>query len=334
MQHWSNMRNDLMNSVTESSGIINNQHRSEILYDVLGLGEIVVDLLLKIPHFPNPDEKLYVDFSEKQAGGVTANFCVGVARQGLRVAFVGSVGNDDNGRYLRKCLIEEGVIDNYLFDLENKITPVNIVMVSQNGQKAILQSEHMRLTLPPKRLITREMLKKARHLHLTAINFPTALKAANIAKKLGLSVSLDLESQVVQEHTTEIPQLLKNVDLLLPNRQGAYAFTNVKRPRVAALQLLKYGPKVIIITLGSEGILLSTKDYQQTFPAFQVDQVIDTTGAGDAFNAGFISAYLRNNSLEECIKRGQGTAALKIQGMGAQESLPRKSELDDFLLKN
>ncbi|MHA2305849.1 MAG: carbohydrate kinase family protein [Candidatus Hodarchaeales archaeon] len=320
-----------MNSVTESSGITSEQDRSEILYDIVGLGEIVVDLLLRIPHFPNPDEKLYVDFSEKQAGGVTANFCVGVARQGLRVAFVGSVGSDDNGKFLRKSLVEEGVVDNYLFDLENKITPVNIVMVEKDGQKAILQSEHMRLTLPSKQLITQEIIKEARHLHLTAINFPTALKAARIAKKLGLSVSLDLESQVVQEHSKNLPELLQYIDLLLPNKKGAYTFTNATRPRVAAIQLLEYGPKVVIITLGSKGVLLSTKEFQQSFSAFPVGHVIDTTGAGDAFNAGFVSAYLRNKTWIECVRRGQGTAALKIQGMGAQKSLPSSTELNRFL---
>jgi ribokinase len=323
-----------MNSVTESSGTILEEGKGEIIYDVLGLGEIVVDLLVKITRFPKPDEKLYADYSEKQAGGVTANFCVGIARQGLRVAFIGSVGRDENGDFLRKCLVEEGVVDHYLFELEDRITPVNIVMVTKDGQKAILQSEHMRSTLPPKRLISQEIIKKARHLHLTAINFPTAYRAVKIAKKLGLTVSLDLESQVVQDYSKDLPQLFKYVDLLFPNKLASYTFTNIKRPRVAALQLLEYGPKAVIITLGSEGVLLSTKEIQESFPAFKVSNVVDTTGAGDAFNAGFISAYLGNNSLEDCVKKGQATAALKIQGIGAQKSLPLRAELDKFLLEH
>ncbi len=323
-----------MNLVTESSETILEEGEGEIIYDILGLGEIVVDLLVKIHRFPEPDEKLYVDYSEKQAGGVTANFCVGVARQGLRVAFIGSVGSDENGNFLRRSLVEEGVIDHYLFELEDRITPVNIVMITKDGQKAILQSEHMRLTVPPKRLITQEIIKKARHLHLTAINFPTAFKAVKLAKKLGLTVSLDLESQVVQDYSNKLPQLLKYVDLLLPNRMASFTFTNIKRPRVAALQLLEYGPKAVIITLGSEGVLLSTKDIQESYPAFKVTNIVDTTGAGDAFNAGFISAYLGNYSLEDCVKNGQATAALKIQGIGAQKSLPLRTELDRFLLEH
>jgi len=148
--------------------------------DVIGLGEIVVDLLLKVPHLPCTDDKVYVENREKQAGGVTANFCVGVARQGLKTSFVGAVGDDLEGTFLREVLNRERVVDKYLFSLKDKKTPVNIVMVSKEGEKAILQSEHMRLTLPPGELITKEMFDNARHLHLTAINFETALKAPRI----------------------------------------------------------------------------------------------------------------------------------------------------------
>ncbi|MFX0095464.1 MAG: carbohydrate kinase family protein [Candidatus Hodarchaeota archaeon] len=302
--------------------------------DILGLGEIVIDLLLKIPRFPSPDEKLYVLNSEKQAGGVTANFCVGVARQGLRVAFIGAVGNDEEGTYLRKILQKEGIHDSYLLTLESKVTPVNIVMVTKDGEKAILQSEHMRLTLPPAEFITPEIVQNARHLHLTAINFETALKTVKLAKEANLTVSLDLESQVVEEYLEEIPKLLKYVDLLLPNKGGAFAFTQIENnPQKASLKLLDYGPKVIIMTLGVEGVLFTTGEDQTLFPAFRVDNVIDTTGAGDAFNAGFITAFLNGFQLEESIKRGQATAALKIQGTGAQKPLPTTSQLEFFLDK-
>ncbi|MFX1535153.1 MAG: carbohydrate kinase family protein [Promethearchaeota archaeon] len=310
--------------------IIQNTRAAEI--DILGLGEIVIDLLLKIPHFPSPDEKLYVLNSEKQAGGVTANFCVGVARQELRVAFIGAVGNDEEGEYLRKTLQKEGVNDTYLLTLESKATPVNIVMVTNEGERAILQSEHMRLTLPPAEFITPKIIQKARHLHLTAINFSTALKAVKIAKKYGLTISLDLESQVVEEYFNELPKLLNYVDFLLPNKGGAFAFTQVENnPQKASLKLLDYGPKVIIMTLGAEGVLLTTREDQRLFPAFIVENVVDTTGAGDAFNAGFITAFLKGCQLEECIKRGQVTAAIKIQGLGAQKPLPTTTQLDTFL---
>ncbi|MFX1507786.1 MAG: carbohydrate kinase family protein [Promethearchaeota archaeon] len=312
--------------------VIQNTRVGEI--DVLGLGEIVIDFLLKIPRFPKPDEKMYVLNSQKQAGGVTANFCVGVARQGLRVAFFGGVGDDEEGGYLRKALQKEIVDDRYLFTLKSKITPVNIVMVTKKGEKSILQSEHMRLTLPSKKLITKEIIQKSRHLHLTAINYETALKAVTLAKEFGLTTSLDLESQVVHDYQEQLAQLLEFIDILLPNKGGAYEFTRSEDPILASMRLLKYGPKVVLLTLGSEGVLLSTKEDQRLFPAYKVDNVIDTTGAGDAFNAGFISSFLEDRSLEECVNRGQATSALKIQGFGAQAPLPTKHMVSEFILEN
>lgn len=300
--------------------------------DVLGLGEIVVDLLLKIPRFPKPDEKIYVLSSQKQAGGVTANFCVGVSRQDLRVAFFGGVGDDEEGVYLRKVLKKELVKDKYLFTLKSKLTPVNVVMITKDGEKSIIQSEHMRLTLPSKEMITKEIIQESRHLHLTAINYETAFKAVRLAKKFGLTTSLDLESQVVQEYQKQLPRLLEYIDILMPNKGGAYELTKTNNPNMASNKLLECGPKVILLTLGSDGVLFSTENEQRSFPAFKIRNVIDTTGAGDAFNAGFITSFLEDKSLVECVRRGQATSAIKIQGVGAQASLPTKQELDEFLL--
>ncbi|MHA1331299.1 MAG: carbohydrate kinase family protein [Candidatus Hodarchaeales archaeon] len=299
--------------------------------DVLGLGEIVIDLLLKIPRFPKPDEKLYVLKSEKQAGGVTANFCVGVARQGLKVAFLGAVGEDEEGDFLRKILKKEGVQDQFLLTLKSKSTPVNVVMVTQTGEKAILQSEHMRLTLPPSNFITSEIVKKGRHLHLTAINFETASKTVKLAKQHGLTISLDMESQVVEEYSNELPEILRYVDFLLPNKRGASTFTGLDDPEESSRQLLEYGPSVVIITLGQQGVLLTTKNDQVLIPAFKVENVVDTTGAGDAFNAGFITAFLKGFDLKDI--RGQASSALKIQGFGAQSSLPYEQELERFVVR-
>ncbi|MHA2294615.1 MAG: carbohydrate kinase family protein [Candidatus Hodarchaeales archaeon] len=303
-------------------------------FDIIGLGEIVVDHLLNIPRFPEPDEKLYVKLSEKQAGGVTANFCVGVARQGLRVAFVGAVGDDFDGQYLRSALINEGIVDEYLVTLKEKVTPVNIVMVSEEGEKAILQSEHMRQTLPPPDLITSELIQKARHLHLTAINFETALKAATIAKELGLTVSLDLEAQVVEDYADVLPNLLEHVDILIPNKKGASVFTKIEDPTKSSLKLLEQIVHTVIMTLGSEGVLLTTNEKQEYYPSFEVNNIIDTTGAGDAFNAGLIVGFLTGKTLEESIKRGQATSAIKIQGMGAQAPLPTSQQIEEFLKEN
>ena len=303
----------------------------ETIFDVIGLGEIAVDILLKIPHFPQPNEKIYVINREKQAGGVTANFCVGVARQGLRVAFIGAIGNDNEGRYLRERLLQEDIDDRFLFTQGQSQTPVNIVMISETGEKSILQSEYMRITQPHKELIQADLIQTSKHLHLTVINFETALKAVKLAKRNSLTVSLDLELQVVKNYPDKIHMLLEYVDFLLPNRLGAYEFSNITNPSKASLKLLEYGPSAVIMTLGENGVLLTTEEKQESLPAFKVENVVDKTGAGVAFNAGFITGFLLGKSLNQSVKQGQATAALKIQGMGAQASLPTFQQLEEYM---
>lgn len=321
-----------MNSVTESSGISINKAIDNLMYDIFALGEIHVDFKIEIPRFPKPDDVLFIKHSEKRVSGKIAEFCFGVARQDLRIACISSVGNDENGNFVRKSFAKEGIIDFYLSELEERTTPVYIVIFTCDGQKTTLKSEHTHLLQLPKQLVSLEVLKKARHLHLTVNNLPTALKAAKIAKKLGLSVSLDLESEVVQENKKNLPQLLKYIDLLLTHKKASNIFTKIERPRVAALKLLEYGPKVVIITYGVEGVILSTKNTQKTFPPFKVDNIADTTGARSAFNAGFISAYLRHHSLDDCINQGQASAALKIQSVGDQQYFPLRNEVERFLI--
>lgn len=320
-----------MNSVTESSGISINKATDNLMYDIFALGEIHVDFIIEIPRFPKPDDVIFIKKSEKRVSGKIAEFCFGVARQDLRIACISSIGNDENGNFVRKTFVKEGIIDFYLSELEEGTTPVNIVIFTYDGQKTTLKSEHTHLLQLSKQLVFLEVLNKARHLHLTVNNLPTALKAAKIAKKLGLSVSLDLESGIVQENIKNLPQLLKYIDLLLTHKKASHIFTKIERPRVAALKLLEYGPKVVIITHGVEGVLLSTKNTQRTFLPFKVDDRIDTTGARSAFNAGFISAYLRNHPLHDCIKQGQASAALKIQNVGDQEYFPLRNEVERFL---
>lgn len=321
-----------MDSVTESSGISINKVTDNLMYDIFALGEIHVDFMIEIPRFLKPDDVLFIKNSEKRVSGKIAEFCFGVARQDLRIACISSIGNDENGNFVRKSFVKEGIIDFYLSELEERTTPVYMVIFTCDGQKTTLKSERTNLLQLPKQIVSQEVLKKARHLHLTVSNLPTALKAAKIAKKLGLSVSLDLESNIVQENVKKLPQLLKYIDLLLTHKKASNIFTKIERPRVAALKLLEYGPKVVIITYGVEGVLLSTKNVQKTFLPFKVDDRADTTGARSAFNAGFISAYLMNYSLHDCINQGQASAALKIQSVGDRQYFPLRREVDRFLI--
>ncbi|MFW9949636.1 MAG: carbohydrate kinase family protein, partial [Candidatus Thorarchaeota archaeon] len=160
-------------------------------------------------------------------------------------------------------------------------------------------------------------------------------KAIKIAKENNVKVSIDLEPQIAQRGWNNLKDMLLKADILMPNKEGAKVITNTDSPDEAAKTLVKKGIPIVIITLGSKGVLITTLDFQMRIPAYNVDKVIDTTGAGDAFNGAFSVAYwLYDWDIVKSCKYASGAAALKIQKLGARTGLPSEKKLNEFLKQN
>jgi ribokinase len=129
--------------------------------------------------------------------------------------------------------------------------------------------------------------------------------------------------------------MLLNADIIIPNKEGAKTITNRNTPKEAANILIKKGIPIVIITMGSNGVLITTKKYQKMIPAYNINNIVDTTGAGDAFNGAFSLAYwIKNWSLEKSCKFANAAAALKIQELGARTGMPNEKLLIKFLKEN
>jgi ribokinase len=169
-------------------------------------------------------------------------------------------------------------------------------------------------------------------LHTTIIHQDVAEKAIKIAKKFDVRVSVDLEAQIAQRGWQNLKKILLSADILIPNKNGAIAITNTNTPQKAAEFLVKKGIPIVIITLGKEGVLITTKDFQKKIPAINIENIIDTTGAGDTFNGAFSYGYWINGwDLEKACIYANASAALKIQKLGARTGMPSQSELIHFL---
>jgi ribokinase len=302
--------------------------------DIIGLGEIVVDWVTEVPHFPKPDEKVNALSESYFAGGVTANYLVALARLGCSCGFIGAVGDDSYGDFLINDLKEENIDTTLTIKKTNRKTPVNFIFVT-DGEKTIIQSPHMLTTKINIKDLNESYFKNAKLLHTTMIHPKITEKAIEIAKENDVHVSIDLESQIAQMGWQKLNKMLLSADILIPNKEGAKSITNTNTPEEAAKVLIKKGIKVVIITLGSKGALITSNELQKRIPTYSVNNVVDTTGAGDAFNGAFSYAYwIKGWDLEKSCKYANGAASIKIQKLGARTGMPNEKTLLNFLREN
>jgi ribokinase len=301
--------------------------------DIIGLGEVVVDWVAEIPHFPKPDEKIDAISENFFSGGVTANYLVAVARQGISCGFIGAVGDDSYGEFLIEDFSKEEVDTSFTVVKKGKKTPVNFIFVTK-GEKTIIQSPHMQTTKIEISDLSESYIAESKLLHTTMIHPKVTEKAIEIAKKNDVKVSIDLESQIAQRGWDNLKDILLKADILIPNKEGAKSITKSKTPEEAAKVLIKKGIPLVIITMGDKGALITTEDIQKQIPTYDVENVIDTTGAGDTFNGSFTVAYLiKGWDIEKSCKYANAAASLKIQKLGARTGMPTEKELLQFIKK-
>ncbi|MHA2050579.1 MAG: carbohydrate kinase family protein [Promethearchaeota archaeon] len=301
--------------------------------EIIGLGEVVVDWVAKIPHFPKPDEKIDAITEDYFSGGVTANYLVAVARMGVGCGFIGAVGDDPYGDFLLEDFKNENVDTTFAFKKKEKKTPVNFIFIC-NGEKTIIQSPHMQTTKIEISDLAESYIAQSKLLHTTAIHPEITLKTIEIAKKHNVKISIDLESQIAKRGWSSLKPVLMNADIVIPNKEGAKEITNCNTPEDAANFLVEKGIPVVIITMGKKGALITTPRFQKLIPGYRVENIVDTTGAGDTFNGVFSVAYwIRNWSLEKSVRYANAAAAFKIQSLGARTGMPSVLELKKFIVE-
>ena len=299
--------------------------------DIVGLGEVVVDWVAEIPHFPSPDEKIDAISESYFSGGVTANFLVAASRLGGRCGFIGAIGDDSYGDFLIEDFKKEKIDTTMCIKKNGKKTPVNFIFVAK-GEKTIIQSPHMQTTKIEINDFDSKYIANSKLLHTTIIHPDLTEKAIKIAKENNVKVSIDLEAQIARRGWNNLKDFLLKADVLIPNKEGAKSITNSKTPEEAAKLLIKKGIPLVIITMGKQGALITTGNYQKLIPTYEIENIIDTTGAGDTFNGAFSVGYwVKKWDLEKSCRYANAAASLKIQKLGARTGMPNEKELMDFL---
>ena len=299
--------------------------------DILVVGSINADLVVRTPHFPQPGETISGEDLQIIPGGKGANQAVAAARHGSQVSMLGRVGRDGFGDLLLDNLRSNNV-DSRFVQRDDASTGTAIIVVAENGQNSIVLSPGANAQVSHVDLNTYSASFPTGGLLLLQLEIPsqTVVMAAAQAKEHNMRVILN------PAPAKELPEgLVSWSDFIIPNETELSLLTGVKvddlrSAEQAAKRLLERGAQNVIVTLGANGALIVNKEIIKHIPSFKVD-VVDTTAAGDAFIGGFASALLQDKSLEMAVRYGCACGALAATKFGAQPSLPTKEEVERLI---
>ncbi len=286
--------------------------------DILVVGEVNADLVLTGDVTPTfgQTEKI-IDDATLTIGSSGAIFACGAARLGLRVAYSGVVGDDIFGRFMIDGLRERDV-DTSGIQVDPSLKTGLTVILSRVNDRAILTYLGAIDTLQAEQ-VDRTLLCRTRHIHIASYFLQHALQPGLSAllaeaRSLGCTVSLDTNWDPTERWTDGLPEALAQTDVFLPNAQEALAITG--QPDISgALAGLAQNIPTVVIKLGAEGAVCQQGEERMQNAGFQVE-VVDTTGAGDSFNAGFLYGYLRQWSLADALALACACGALSTRAAG------------------
>ena len=307
---------------------------------ILVVGSLNADLVVRAPHFPQPGETISGEDLQVIPGGKGANQAVAAARLGANVSMLGRVGKDNFGNFLLDNL-KTNLIDTKLIQRDDSSTGTAIIVVDSNGQNSIVLSPGANAKVSSVDLNNVSFADFDLLLLQLEIPTPTVLSAAQRAHENGLRVILN------PAPARELPdELIALSDFIIPNETELGLLTNQTVTDIASAEnaariLISRGAKNVIVTLGSKGALLVSSKQVTHVDTYQVN-VVDTTAAGDAFIGGFAAKLLESDSLlsnvreqapalQRAVRYGCACGALATTKFGAQPSLPTKEEVERFM---
>jgi sugar/nucleoside kinase (ribokinase family) len=292
--------------------------------DCLVAGDANADLLIEgITRLEFEKEKL-ASHMDLVLGGSSSIMAFNLARLGPKVGFVGIVGDDFFGKFVEERLRWAGVDVPALRQLRGAKTGLTIWCNKGSKRAGITYSGTIAMLRAPD--VSDDHLRKARHLHVGAYFVleklhPGAAALFRRARKLGLTTSLDCNYDPAETWDSGIRQVLKFTDVFFPNEIEALRLTNSRSVESAAWELAKLA-RIAVVKLGAKGALVCAEGKQFRVAAVKT-RVVDTIGAGDSFDAGFLACFLKGGSIEESAHAGVAAGARAVSAVGGTGAFER-----------
>jgi sugar/nucleoside kinase (ribokinase family) len=295
-------------------------------------GEINADLVLGgLAALPEPGREILAESSELVLGSASAICATGLARLGNRVAFAGKVGGDLFGRFCLRDMRRSG-IDVRRVVVDRTVSTGITVSLSSASERALVTCLGA-IAAFEAREIPDEAFAGASHLHAAAFFLQTALRPGlpelfRRAHRHGLTTSLDPGHDPSGRWRDGLEETLAETDLFFPNEVELHAITGT--PDVEAA-LRSFGSTRVVAKLGRDGAACLDQGSLLRVAAPRVE-VVDTTGAGDSFDAGFLHAWAREKPLPTCLRYGAAAGSLSTRALGGTKAQPSLEELEALLV--
>jgi sugar/nucleoside kinase (ribokinase family) len=292
-------------------------------WDVVGVGANSVDDVYRLPEAPqfdSPTAKMRISSHTRSYGGQMATALAACAALGLRAAYIGATGHDDNGRRMREALAGLGIDLAHLVTRPGANQLAVITVDERSGERVVLWDRDDRLMLTPAE-IPAALIASARILHVDDVDQEAAIHAARLARQAGVPATSDLDR--VTDRTEE---LVATVSIPIFAEHVLPAITGEADPERALFKLRRSHAGILCVTMGPRGAMMLAGDvliYEAGFPV----AATDTTGAGDVFRAGFIHALLAGESPRDILRFANAAAAISCTRAGAIAGVPGLGEV-------
>ncbi|WP_342433259.1 sugar kinase [Neobacillus sp. FSL H8-0543] len=305
--------------------------------EILTIGDAMVTM--------NPASKgpmRFVETFNRKVGGAELNFAIGCARLGLKTGWISRLGNDEFGRHIQNFVRGEGIDISEVKLIDGYQTSVNFkeIMEDGSGRTFYYRANSPTSTLTPHDL-DEDLFKKVKLLHVTGVfpavseqNFEIIMKAVELAKKQNVLISFDpnirLKLWSKEQAKMKLAQLLPYVDIILTGEDEAEILLGVKEPKLIIEACMKYGISHIAIKRGEKGSIGYHNGRYIEAPAIHSRKVVDTVGAGDGFDAGFVYGVINNWPLEKMLEFANTIGSMVVSVSGDNEGLPY---IEDVLIQ-
>ncbi|PSP56106.1 sugar kinase [Halobacteriales archaeon QS_1_67_19] len=298
------------------------------MVEVVTAGHVNWDVTLRVDALPEPDGEARIDAQQRSGGGSAANVAVALSGMAFETGIVGSVGDDDNGLLARRELEAASVDCSHLLEVEASETTTKYLIVDQRGEVMVLGNEGANEAVEPAD-VDPEYVTDADHLHLTSQRPETAAELARVATDAGASVSFDPGRRLDER---DFSTALAYSDIVFLNDREARTILDSDLEHPSS----ELHGRVAVIKHGEAGAQVDTAEASYDHPGFDAE-VVDTTGAGDAFAAGFLAVLLRDGDplaesadYERALEFANACGALAAMEEGARTA-PTFEEVEEFL---
>jgi ribokinase len=301
-------------------------------------GDISIDFHIRTSYHPETGQDARVEKVSFVPGGSAANCAAVAAHLGVPTAFMGFIGMDSFGEAIKEDLEKFGVLLTHLERIEGD-TGIITAIINPQGERTFYSYRGVNSTGELSKL-PENLFRNCKYLHISGYSFQdinsrnNSLLLIKEAKKFGTLVSLDPSFWHSKEYHKQNPSLLSDVNIIFPSQEEAELLSGSDDPSTAAQLLLEMGPQIVVITLGSEGCYLASAKQHHYLPAIPVHDVVDTTGAGDAFCAGFLAGQIFGLDIIDSAKMGNTVASIIIKQIGGHKGAPTLEQLCAVLINN